>query len=81
MRHPAMQIENTLNELSLSGNLRSIPADTPHDVLDMSSNDYLGLGADRSLREEFFALYDPADLAMTSSASRLLAGSQQAYIS
>lgn len=76
-----MQIENTLNELSLSGNLRSIPADTPHDVLDMSSNDYLGLGADRSLREEFFALYDPADLAMTSSASRLLAGSQQAYIS
>lgn len=76
-----MQIEQTLNELRLTGNLRSIPADTPCGVVDLSSNDYLGLGSDRNLREEFFALYDPADLAMTSSASRLLAGSQQTYAS
>lgn len=76
-----MQIEQTLDSLRATGNLRAIPTEAPGGVTDLSSNDYLGLGADRRLREEFFGLYDPADLAMTSSASRLLVGSQQAYAS
>ena len=76
-----MRIESTLDGLRAAGNLRSIPTGTPAGVVDLSSNDYLGLGADRSLREEFFGMYDPADLAMTSSASRLLAGRQEAYSS
>lgn len=76
-----MQIESTLDQLRAAGNLRVIPDGTPAGVIDLSSNDYLGMGADTSLREEFFGLHAPDSLAMTSSASRLLAGSQNAYTS
>ncbi len=68
-----------LSHLDAEGNLRRIPAEQPHDVVDLSSNDYLGLGDDAALRQEFFSKYDPADLLMTSSASRLLGAHQRAY--
>ena len=74
-----IEIEATLERLRAEGNFRSIPADTPAGMVDLSGNDYLGLGADLALREEFFALYPPQRLAMTSSASRLLAGMQSPY--
>jgi 8-amino-7-oxononanoate synthase len=75
-----MEISETLTALRQSGNYRQIPTDTVgQDIVDLSSNDYLGLGEDKSLREEFFSLHNPADLAMTSSASRLLAANQSAY--
>jgi 8-amino-7-oxononanoate synthase len=75
-----MNISETLAILQQTGNYRQIPADTiGQNIVDLSSNDYLGLGDDKSLREEFFAKHDPRDLAMTSSASRLLAASQTAY--
>lgn len=51
--------------------------------LNLSSNDYLGIGADRRLLDEFLAAYpgdDPLTLfGMTSSSSRLLTGNTHTY--
>lgn len=74
-----MNIEAVLDELEASGNLRRLPAESPAGVIDLSSNDYLGLGEDIALRESFFASHDSKSLLMTSSASRLLAGRQTTY--
>ena len=49
------------------------------DVVDLSSNDYLGIAGDVELRTSFFAEAALNGLAMTSSASRLLAGNQNEY--
>ncbi len=68
--------------LAETGNLRSLPAGGAREgVVDLSSNDYLGLAADPSLQAEFMA--DPARRAipLTSAASRLLAGRQEEYAS
>ena len=49
------------------------------DVVDLSTNDYLGIGADSALKKEFLEYYG-ADLpSFTSSASRLLASRQKEY--
>ena len=74
-----MDIQNALTALQTAGNLREIPSDRLPDAVDFTSNDYLGLGEDVSLREQFFANHPPRELAMTSSASRLLAGNQKEY--
>ncbi len=73
-----------INEsLRSSGNFRSIPADrTASDAMvDLSSNDYLGLAEMPELQEEFFADAANRTIPMTSSASRLLAGRQREYSS
>ena len=70
----------TLDSLRLSGNLRSIPEESPRtDVIDFSSNDYLGLASRPELQEEFFD--DPLRrrIPMTSAAPRLLCGRQREY--
>lgn len=74
-----MNISNILQELKDNGNFRVMPADTDHGMIDLSANDYLGLGSDISLREVFFNSYPASALMMTSSASRLLAGYQRPY--
>lgn len=74
-----MEIERILTDLEAGGNLRHLPGEAAAGVVDLSSNDYLGLGEDRALREAFFATHDAAGLLMTSSASRLLAAHQRAY--
>ncbi|MBD5192357.1 MAG: 8-amino-7-oxononanoate synthase [Bacteroidales bacterium] len=70
---------DVLSRLKQEGNMRVIPADR-HDsaVVDFSTNDYLGYG---SLTLRDMAERDPQlpDLPMTSSASRLLAGTQKEY--
>ncbi len=48
-----MDIEATLRELEGSGNLRTIPAESTGNIVDLSSNDYLGVAADKELRERF----------------------------
>lgn len=50
-----------------------------HWMLNLSSNDYLGLAADNCLREEFLALPETANLPFTSSSSRLLTGNYGIY--
>lgn len=74
-----MEINEYLQHLKDAGDYRSIPLETKGDVVDFSTNDYIGIGADGELRERFFA--DPAarNLPMSSSASRLLASRQIDY--
>ena len=77
-----------LEQLKQQGNLRqfkssiqqgrSIQIDA-HRMLNLSSNDYLGLAADLRLREEFFDLTPNAYRWMSSSSSRLLTGNFPEY--
>lgn len=72
-------IDSTLATLEIEGNLRRVPSDTTASgLVDLSSNDYLGLAEREDLRREFFADFDccAADMAMSASASRLLASRQ-----
>ena len=62
-----------------SGNLRVIPDDTAPGLVDLSSNDYLGLAERDDLRDAFLGECGGRLPLMTSSASRLLAGSQSSY--
>ena len=82
----AMQQE--LDELKERKNYRSLPplvhegkyisTDTCH-MLNLSSNDYLGLANDRSLREAFLNGLNADTFYPTSSSSRLLTGNFHAY--
>lgn len=65
--------------MSASGNLRVIPGDTAPGLVDLSSNDYLGLAGRDDLRDAFLDECGGRLPLMTSSASRLLAGSQSSY--
>lgn len=74
-----MEIKQTLSLLAASGNLRHIPAENAGEVVDLSSNDYLGLNERVDLREKFFSQYAPLSLPMSASASRLLGGRQREF--
>ncbi|MDE6321550.1 MAG: aminotransferase class I/II-fold pyridoxal phosphate-dependent enzyme, partial [Muribaculaceae bacterium] len=72
-------IRNRLAELREQGNFRSIPKHVGDPMIDLSSNDYLGLASDTKAYEEFWSDRSSQSLPMTSSASRLLAGQQKEY--
>lgn len=74
-----MRIDEQLQRLKDQGNFRQIPDQAPDSLTDLSSNDYLGIGADAGLRAEFMAAGNGRDARFTSSASRLLAGQQYEY--
>ena len=73
------ELETLLSVLESENRCRRIPAQGHSDMVDLCSNDYLGLGQ-RSIewREEF--LYRFPDAAMTSSASRLLSRRQYHHL-
>lgn len=71
-----------LKELEGTGNLRKIqPTDSPQKLVDLSSNDYLGIAADSDFIHSFFDSLRHSDFIPTSSASRLLASRQSEYTS
>jgi 8-amino-7-oxononanoate synthase len=83
---------DALDELEAGGLRRRLPVVGERDgprvafgdstLLNLSSNDYLGLGNDPSLQRSFFGetgAMDPALHGMTASASRLLSGNHPAY--
>lgn len=74
-----MDFSERLDNLRREGNFREIPRMTSGDIIDFSTNDYLGLGSNPDIQAAFFA--DPASLQvpMTSSAARLLAPRQIEY--
>lgn len=75
-------IEGILNNLSAEGNMRTIPTDDAvTNLVDLSSNDYLGLASDTALRQSFLATEAAATLPLSASASRLLANRQRAFTS
>lgn len=79
---------NILRQLSASGNLRSLP-DVEHQgkyikkegrtMLNLSSNDYLGLALRTDLRNEFLDELRATDIPLSSSSSRLLTGNFWQY--
>lgn len=68
-----------LDELRNSGNYRSIPNGHDDGIIDFSTNDYLGLATRRDIQADFFNSESNRMIAMTSSASRLLASNQDEY--
>ena len=82
------QMQQELQELKESSNLRTLP-DLIHEgrdviangqrMLNLSSNDYLGLATDRTLREEFLKELTADSFLPTSSSSRLLTGNFTIY--
>ncbi len=72
--------QSLLDDLAASGNLRSIPShDSGVGVVDLSTNDYLGIASRRDLHESFLAGEQAARASFSSSASRLLAARQESY--
>ena len=81
-------IDIELAELQAKGNRRDLPQLHPEGrfimsggrkMVNLSSNDYLGLAVDKELRNEFFRDLEPDDFAMSASSSRLLTGNTPEY--
>jgi 8-amino-7-oxononanoate synthase len=73
-----MTVDSILQQIQNEGNFRTIPAQSSSKLIDLSSNDYLGLGCDMRLQQAFIESQSPLP-PFTSSASRLLAGRQMEY--
>lgn len=69
-----------LTELETSGNLRKIPAETTDSLIDLSSNDYMGIAADRKLLDIFYGQTPVDAFRFSSSASRLLSDKQREFL-
>ena len=80
--------QKILHELAANGSLRSLPhavhqgkwiEQDGQRMLNLSSNDYLGLTNDRDLRNEFLDWLRDSDCPLSSSSSRLLTGNFTEY--
>jgi len=88
MSHLLEHFSNQRDQLKQQGNLRQFTANiqqdryiTIHDqkMLNLASNDYLGLASNLKLREQFFDEIPNAQRWMSSSSSRLLTGNFPEY--
>ena len=83
------QIAQELETLREQGQYRQLPNITARNgkyievngkqLLNLSSNDYLGLGDDKAMLAEYMQQFRDMDYAMTSSSSRLLTGNHPLY--
>ena len=82
-RNFIVQLQNTLETLQASGNYRTFSQTRQQGkwvsangkkMLNLSSNDYLGIASDEGLQKEFLETIDPATARFSASSSRLLSG-------
>lgn len=74
------RLTDSLTQLASTGNLRQLPDHNAGDsLIDLTTNDYLGLARRTDLIDQFYAEATPGQLAPTSAASRLLASSQREH--
>ncbi len=66
-------------QLKKNENLRILRQIDTNSLLDLSSNDYLALAADKSLKNKFHSKYDIDRLKYSASSSRLLSGNSKEY--
>lgn len=88
IKRKRMQATKILQALKDDNNLRTLQ-DIQHDgiyiikdnkrLLNLSSNDYLGIATDRELREEFFDTIDKESLLLGSTSSRSLSGNYRIF--
>lgn len=88
IKRKRMQATKILQALKDDNNLRTLQ-DIQHDgiyiikdnkrMLNLSSNDYLGIATDRELREEFFDTIDKEILLLGSTSSRSLSGNYRIF--
>ncbi|MDE7025447.1 MAG: aminotransferase class I/II-fold pyridoxal phosphate-dependent enzyme, partial [Paramuribaculum sp.] len=75
-----MNYNTVLDNLREQGNLRSIPRISDNkEIVDFSLNDYLGIAGCGKVQHDFFSNPANNSIALTSSASRLLAADQEHY--
>ena len=88
MRPIYAELQSSLDALSATGNLRTLPHTAQEGrylyaegqrMLNLSSNDYLGLAADTALREDFLRHVPTRDLVFSSGSSRLLTGNHPVF--
>ncbi len=74
------RLSQYLSAVEQTGNLRSIPLEPIDGLIDLTSNDYLGIANDRNLFFEFYNQCDAQKIFMSSVASRLLSDKQSDFV-
>ncbi len=69
-----------LDDLRSADCLRSLPSADTGKMLNLSTNDYMGLADDPNLWNEFISQYVPTTPSMSASSSRLLTGNHSEYV-
>lgn len=69
----------TLEKLKVEGNYRSFPTTTDKSLLELSSNDYLGLNKDEDLYNSFLQEFNAKKYKLSACSSRLLSGNSPEY--
>ena len=77
---PMIDFIKELDHLRADDCLRTLPVADTSSMLNLSTNDYMGLADDTSLWPEFLSQYSPTTSSMSASSSRLLTGNHPEYV-